>query len=431
MPPSTISVIIPALHDVSMLERILSQLVETPSRPEIIVADGGSLDDTQSRLSARYPEVRLVQSESGRAVQMNAGAEAAKGEILLFIHADTQLPAHWHDAIEQVLSRTPNALGTFDLQFDEDGWFFRALEVGVLIRNRCLRLPYGDQGFFVRKEHFHRLQGFRPLPLMEDVDLVQRARHLGPVRSAGRPVTTSARRWREDGGIRRSWTNLKTIIRYKRGVDPAELTKAYRGRSTAVAVFCKRPVPGQVKTRLAASVGRTRAAELYQTMIESTFRNLRKMETSRITVCFSPAKAYSFFLDWLGPDYAFLPQHGDTLGERMLHALQEQSRMGATHIAIIGTDCPDLTANHLTEAFDLLDRADVVLGPCEDGGYYLLAVREPHPGLFEAIEWSTDRVLGQTLDAARRLGLNTELLATLRDIDTIQDLNASSIQVRG
>ena len=217
-----LSLVVPVLADAAAAGRLLRQLPHDP-RLERILVDGG--DDPALVALAAAHGAALVRSRPGRAVQMNAGAARARGEWLLFLHADSRLPDGW---IEAFVRATPGAAGGwFRFALDDRAWQARLIERGVRWRVRLLRLPYGDQGVFVRRELFARLGGFREIPLMEDVDLVRRLVASGPVVELPVALTTSARRWRRDGWFRRSARNLVLITLYFCGVSPARLARWY------------------------------------------------------------------------------------------------------------------------------------------------------------------------------------------------------------
>lgn len=175
----------------------------------------------------------LVVPGTQRAGQMNAGAAQAAGEWLFFVHADSRLPAGWEDALR---AAPPDAVGGwFRFALDAPAWQARVIERGVAVRVRLLRLPYGDQGLFVRASVFRALGGFRDLPLMEDVDFVRRLVKAGPVFEPPLPLVTSARRWRRDGWFRRSARNLVIVSCYFAGVAPARLARWYARRSPSPA----------------------------------------------------------------------------------------------------------------------------------------------------------------------------------------------------
>ena len=140
-----------------------------------------------------------------------------------------------------------------------------------------------------------------------------------------------------------------------------------------------------------------------------------------LVVCYDPATAAAEVRAWLGEDVTLMPQVAGDLGHRMRCALDAALEV-ASEACVVGTDVPDLTAGLVEEAFEGLSNADLVIGPAEDGGYYLLALKRPIPELFEGVPWSTAEVLSRTLAAARRLGLEARTLETLRDVDTLDDL---------
>ena len=221
--PPLVSIVIPALGDAEAAERLLAQL---PPRPdvEVIVVDGGR-DERLAAVAVRHPHVALMRAAAGRARQMNAGAAAASGEWLLFLHADSRLPAGWREALAGV---EPAVIGGwFRFALDDAAWQARIIERLVAWRVRRLRLPYGDQGLFVRRNTFRTLGEFRELPLLEDVEFVRRLVKSGPVRELPLPLRTSARRYRRDGWLRRSGRNLAIVGLYFAGVSPQRLSRWY------------------------------------------------------------------------------------------------------------------------------------------------------------------------------------------------------------
>jgi len=210
--PQTISLIIPTLNAAVSLPTALQQSGEA----EWIVADGGS-DDNSCAIARRHGAL-LIQSRLGRGTQLNAGAAAARGELFVFLHADTRLPPNWDEIVRRL---PPGHLGAFRFRVDARGLRFRLLELAVALRCRLLRLPFGDQCFVCWRQDF---PGFADIPLMEDVDLVKRMRRVHFFPAA---ATTSARRWVEDGLLRRSLRNLRTYWRYRRGVPPEQLVAFY------------------------------------------------------------------------------------------------------------------------------------------------------------------------------------------------------------
>lgn len=190
----------------------------------------------------------------------------------------------------------------------------------------------------------------------------------------------------------------------------------------ALIVFVKEPRPGTVKTRLARVIGNEHAAQLYRALAEEAVRRTqpRGGEYAQF-LFFTPADAGPTLARWF-PGGTLFPQKGDDLGQRMANAFETAFARGARRVAIVGTDAPGVSRPLVTEALLALGDHDVVVGPAQDGGYYLLALDRPRPGLFEAIPWSTSGVLAATAERAALLGLRLSVLEPLADIDTLDDL---------
>jgi rSAM/selenodomain-associated transferase 2 len=232
-----VSVIVPVLADTAAAGRLLAQLPPDP-RLEIVVVDGGG-DGALEDLARGRGDVRIVRTRPGRAIQMNAGAQAARGPWLLFLHADSTLPPGWLDLFERAVTPVdgedgvaapPVRGGWFQFALDHPSWQARAIEMGVRLRIRLWRLPYGDQGVFASRAVFDALGGYREMPLMEDVDFVRRLAVRGPVIELPLKLRTSARRWERDGWFRRSVGNMVLVTLYFLGVSPARLARWYRRR---------------------------------------------------------------------------------------------------------------------------------------------------------------------------------------------------------
>lgn len=195
-------------------------------------------------------------------------------------------------------------------------------------------------------------------------------------------------------------------------------------------VFVKEPRPGAVKTRLAARLGDGRAAALYRALAEEEIRRTapRSDEYERL-LFFDPPDARPALEAWL-PGQVLVAQSAGDLGVRMAAAFEEAFARGARRVAIIGSDVPWISRDDVLEALESLDRDDLAIGPATDGGYYLLALRRPEPALFREIPWSTSGVLAATLGVAAARGLGVNVLRTLGDIDTVDDLRAAWPRLR-
>ncbi len=219
-----ISVIIPTLNEAEVIGATLNSIIRQQEELEIIVADGCSADGTAD-VARRY--ARIIQSEQrGRAIQMNAGAGQACGEVLVFLHADSRLP---HNALSLLRSALidPRIIGgTFTLRFDNPRFPLRLIAFFTRFRFRFFH--YGDQGIFVRRAVFEELGGFKQISIMEDMDFLRRLRRRGRVALIKQPVTTSARRFLRNGIIRQQLFNVILVILYLLGVSPEKLSKLYR-----------------------------------------------------------------------------------------------------------------------------------------------------------------------------------------------------------
>ncbi|MFN3389778.1 MAG: TIGR04283 family arsenosugar biosynthesis glycosyltransferase [Allosphingosinicella sp.] len=214
-----LSAVIPALNAADGLAGCLASLGADVER---VVVDGGSTDAT--RAVAEAAGARVVEAPRGRGVQLARGAEAAAGDWLLFLHADTRLSPGWREAAEAHMRRRPDEAACFRFRLDDDAWQARLIEAGVALRVRLLRLPYGDQGLLVPRSLYEAAGGYRPMPLMEDVDLVRR---LGRVRVLDAAAVTSAARWRRDGWWRRSGRNLLCLTLYRSGMSADRVARLY------------------------------------------------------------------------------------------------------------------------------------------------------------------------------------------------------------
>lgn len=230
----TISVIIPTLNE----ERtIIATLAHTDDLgfDELIVVDGGSLDQTpvlvdsyrlRTQSSALSP-LRLVTAPPGRALQMNEGAKASRGEILVFLHADTQLPGEAKTAIATTLADPRIVGGRFDVRFDRPSMWGTMISRMMNWRSRMSGLATGDQALFVRRSIFEQMGGFADMPLMEDIEFSRRLKQKGATAALTATVTTSFRRWEQHGPVRTILLMWTLRFLYWVGVSPHRLAHLY------------------------------------------------------------------------------------------------------------------------------------------------------------------------------------------------------------
>jgi rSAM/selenodomain-associated transferase 2 len=222
-----ISVIIPVLHEAQTINGVIEHLraLSSPSPLEIIVVDGGGDGDTIKAIR----NVVRIQSPRGRGRQMNSGAAVAKGDILLFLHADTFLPAEGLKSIAKLMSDSQYVAGAFDLGIRTPRRIFRITEKYVAFRTRLTRIPFGDQAIFIRKDYFDELGGYRDIPIMEDVELMGRVKGRGDrICIVPKQVMTSPRRWEQEGVLYCTLRNWMLQLLYVLGVSPRRLAKFYR-----------------------------------------------------------------------------------------------------------------------------------------------------------------------------------------------------------
>ncbi|MEG4285569.1 TIGR04283 family arsenosugar biosynthesis glycosyltransferase [Microcoleus sp. A006_D1] len=224
-PHLKISIIIPVLNEASTIASVIST-AQKAKNIEIIVADGGSSDGTAE--IATSLGVRVISTAPGRAAQMNAGAAAATGDILLFLHADTHLPPGYDSGARLALAKPSAVAGAYALKIDARSLCLRLVEIGVNWRSRFLQMPYGDQAIFLSSATFDKIGGFPDLPLMEDFEFVRRLKKQGCIEIVPQPVVTSARRWQQLGIVKTTAINQIVIIAYLLGVSPDRLVFWYK-----------------------------------------------------------------------------------------------------------------------------------------------------------------------------------------------------------
>jgi rSAM/selenodomain-associated transferase 2/rSAM/selenodomain-associated transferase 1 len=222
-----LTVVIPTLNEEANLPSTLRSVGEASDDLEVIVVDAGSNDQTVA--IAQQHGCKVFNGTPGRANQMNAGAAIASGEQLLFLHGDTQLPEGYRQEIRRVLA-LPVVCGAFPLAIHANGFALRMIEAGVSFRSQVLQMPYGDQALFFRSADFYLQNGFKPMAIMEDYDLVVRIRKTGKIGFANKPVSTSARRWIKRGIFRTTVVNQICLTAYHLGFSDKTIARLYRRR---------------------------------------------------------------------------------------------------------------------------------------------------------------------------------------------------------
>jgi rSAM/selenodomain-associated transferase 2 len=227
----TLSVIVPTLNEAEGIVAHLTALQPMRRRgSEVIVVDGGSSDDTP-RLAEALAD-RVIAAHRGRATQMNAGASYARGDVLLFLHADTRLPEHADSLLAKALADGRWVWGRFDVAIEGTHPLLRLVAWSMNRRSRVTGIATGDQALFVHRETLAEVGGFPEIPLMEDIALSRRLKCLGRPLCLREHVTTSARRWEQRGVLRTIVLMWRLRAWYWLGADPGRLAKAYSAASS-------------------------------------------------------------------------------------------------------------------------------------------------------------------------------------------------------
>lgn len=428
----TISIIIPVINESAALAANLPLL--QPWREhghELVVVDGGSSDQSLSVCAGLADHV--LSAPAGRASQMNAGARVASGDVLLFLHIDTLLPAILPQELPELLSGSDaRHWGRFDVRLSGNRLVFRLIETMMNWRSRITGVATGDQAIFVRRDVFEQLGGYAPIPLMEDVQLSKAL-----LKAAGRPlclrrrVTSSSRRWEKHGIARTILLMWKLRLAYFMGADPAVLHAQYyqsaelpeNASGARVLFFAKSPVAGKVKTRFIPALGEAGALALHKQLIELTWRRVTSGSDLAMELWLSEPGQEEWFATVCKTDAVFV-QQGEGLGQRMSHALNDALTRSPV-VLVLGADCASLDARYLQDAVLALDSgADLVIGPADDGGYVLLGVKHRVPdGIFEDIDWGTDQVFVQTRLRLADSNVKWVQLSPRWDVDRPEDLS--------
>lgn len=223
-----LSVVAPTLNAAAGMAPLLAQLARGSAAGlvrELVISDGGSGDDIAAL--AEGVGARFLTGAPGRGGQLRRGAEAADGDWLLFLHADSRLPEGWIGAVERHIEEAPDQAAVFRLAFDDQSFAARWVAGWANLRTRLFALPYGDQGLLISRPLYDAVGGFADIPLMEDVAIV---RALGRRRIARLPqaLTTSAVKYQREGWLKRGWKNWRCVGLYFAGVDPDKIVEKYR-----------------------------------------------------------------------------------------------------------------------------------------------------------------------------------------------------------
>ncbi len=425
----SIVVVIPALNEDASLPRVLARIPLWIDR--VLVVDNGSTDATAAVARAGGATV-VSEPRRGYGRACLAGIAAAQdADILVFIDADgSDSPEQMQRLVQPVLEgRADIVIGSRIRGNCERGAMTLTQRFGNVLATTLIRtfwsVSFTDLGPF----RAIRAAALRQLEMDDEtygwtVQMQIRAARFGlgcaevPVdyarRSGGKSKVSGTAR-----GVMLAATKILTCIARERWWP-----RRHRPQSAeCLAVFAKQPRAGHSKTRLIPALGAQGAADLHRQMVDRTLERVNELRRRRDIACevWHTERQNEKPPDWIGGLPAHPQVEGD-LGERMLHAFQSMLRRASAAI-IIGTDCPELSVDELDAALEALSAHDLVIGPASDGGYYLIGLRRPVPGLFKGMTWSDGGVLEQTLRRARDLGLRIHLLPVHDDIDEPKDLH--------
>lgn len=418
------SLIIPTLNEEYFIGKNLELLRNKRKDVEIIVVDGGSEDDTVN--VALKNGVEVIFSEKGRGIQLNAGVLKSKGSFLFFLHADTFLPQNAFDLLDSFFKNDNNNICRFELGFDVDHYLLS--NYSFLSKFDTIFTRFGDSGIIVKREFFKSLGGFKNYLVFEDVEFLKRASQKTKIKVLPADVKSSARKFVLNGLIGNQIQSFILFLKYFMKINNSKLWNEYFGankenKNTSLLIFARYPAKGQVKTRLAKDSSEEFALKFYRACAEGILHQIKKLKNTNKYLFYTDADDKEKVMKWAGRKYFYVLQEGGDLGIRMLNAFELAFSHYAGKVIIVGTDVPNLNAEIIREAEAKLDNSDLVIGPCSDGGYYLLGMKQLHKELFEDIKWSSNIVLSSTIAKADYLNLKTERLQILNDIDTKKDFD--------
>lgn len=419
---NNLSIIIPVKQNDDSWKELVQELLAFKDEFEIILV-GPDFKDQKSE----NPKVHFEYSKQGRALQQNHGAKIATKTFIWFLHADSRLSNRPLKTIMDKIKQHPEAIYFFDLNFLTDGPRFMILNtIGAYWRSHLLKMPFGDQGFFMARRTFFSLGMFdENLKHGEDHQFIWKA-HLRnvPVLPAYAELFTSARKYKNLGWI--TTTIKHVILTYKQAL-PQWIkylrTRNKRKFTTAIAIFVKTPNVSPVKTRLAASIGKEKAEEFYELSLRATealVMEAIKKSNGKIEAYWAVSERDQLHRP-LWNSFKTIYQGSGSLGEKIATVY---SRLQKTHkrVFLIGADLPHLDYKNLLRAqIKLFSKSEYVLGETEDGGFYLFGGR----GIIERAVWTSIPYSNNktSKELINKLGQkNFVLLEKNFDIDYLEDL---------
>jgi rSAM/selenodomain-associated transferase 1 len=442
LPPKKLSIIIPVFNE---QENILECINSFPNNPaidcEIIVADGGSTDATVDKIKD-LSSVRLVRSARGRGIQIKRALEEASGDTVLVLHADSRPgPGIVQHLIKSLHSNPGIAGGSFHTRYASPRFQFTINTFLNNLRTLFTGISFGDQGQFFRREAIG--DRFPASMLMEDVELSFLLKEAGAILFLRQSIVNSTRTWEKHGYIRNLMTVVLLTLFYvinrrlwyikddcrnfydhyynlRSKTTAGCKTRGYMKHATTV-VFAKVPRPGFVKTRISSTNGIKRAHEIYLDLLDITAQTVSKISHH---VAFIGSPGPDELKSYFPNAESFFPQSGSDLGQRLKNAFLHLSTSGYAVLCAIGCDCPHLETGDIMHAFEGIDSGnDVVIGPAQDGGYYLIACRASSLCIFDVHGWGTPGLFEETMALCKKKTFRVALLDKKFDIDTMKEYN--------
>lgn len=427
---------VPDQHDDSFRRRIQAVLALLRPSDELVLVDGGSIDFSWPSILAlaSHPQVSAIQSEKGRSRQMNAGAAKARGDVLLFLHADTVLETEaWQEFLRTLSAHKSTVLwGRFDVRISGASKWLPVVAWFMNQRSRLSKIGTGDQGLFVGRELFALINGFPDQPLMEDIELCKRLKRTAPRQFVAirTPLQTSGRRWDVNG----AWKTIVLMWRFRyqywRGVSAQGLARQYADtrekRALTVAVFAKYPQAGRVKTRLEPLLGAEKCAEFARYLLLSTLDKLHGVNVVLWTDGGTDAEwdALLEARQFSGPVQRHIQPKGH-LGLRMQCAV-EAHLMESRVVVLLGPDAVQFSKSDLQQLERAAQTYSMAFVPALDGGYVALACTQCVPAVFsETIRWGSGSVAEQTKAALHTQFISAHWFQAQMDIDEPDDLKTA------
>jgi rSAM/selenodomain-associated transferase 2/rSAM/selenodomain-associated transferase 1 len=423
----TVKVIIPALNESASIGHVLSAIPEWVD--EIIVADNGSTDDTAD-IAARHGGRVVYEPRRGYGQACLSGmAQLGHCDIVVFLDADfSDYPQQMNLLVESIAQgKSDMVLGSRTMRPESAAVLTPVQRFGNALSCRLMRIFWGKSYTDLGPFRAIKYSALRTLQMRDknygwtiemQIKAVRAALRVSEVPVGYRQRIGSSKisgtiRGVFFAGSKILWTIFRQLI------NPTPVNTNCGDR---LFIFSRYPHPGRTKTRLISALGRIGAAQIQRQMTFKTISNLLPLQQQNLSLEIRYTGCGERKMRrWLGPGFHYTQQGMGNLGARMERAVNNAFARGSEHMVLIGADCPELRLAHIKPALEALNHNDLVLGPSDDGGYWLIALRHPAP-IFDGIDWGTSNVLKQTLELARQNNLTVHLLEELTDLDTPDDL---------